>query len=55
MPPQALVAKFGTNFISFELYMLETRGKKQPTLKFTPEPPWVDYSATTGPGGQIWN
>ena len=28
--------------------MLETRSKKQTPLKFTPEPSWVDYSATTG-------
>ena len=56
MPPQALVAEFGTNIISFKLYKLEIRGKKQPPpLKYTPEPPWVDYSAPTGPGGKIWN
>ena len=35
--------------------MLETRGKKQATLKFAQEPPWVGYSATAGPGGQNWN
>ena len=55
VPPQALVAKFGTNLISFKLYILETRVKINPTLKFTPDTPWADYSATTGPGGQIWN
>ena len=55
MPPQALVAKFGTNLISSKLNMLETQGKKQTRLKFTLEPLRVDYSATTGPGGQIWN
>ena len=27
----------------------------KPPLKFTLEPPRVDYSATTSPGGQIWN
>ena len=37
--------------------MLESQGKKQTTLKFTleKEHPWEDYSAATGPGGQIWN
>ncbi len=35
--------------------MLETQGKKQKLLKFTLDPPWVDYSATTRPGVQIWN
>ncbi len=29
--------------------MLETRGKKQTHFKCTLDPPWVDYSATTGP------
>ena len=55
MQPQALVAKFGTNFISSQVYMLETLGEKQTPLKFILESPWIDYSATTGPGGQIWN
>ena len=50
-----LVAKFGYNFLSSKLYMFETQDKKRTSLKFTIEPPLLDDSATTGPGGQILN
>ena len=55
VPPKALVAKFGTNPLSFKLYTLETWGKRQTPMKFNLKPPWLYYSATRGPGGQIRN
>ena len=37
-------------------YTLQRHGVKgKPPLKFTIEHPWVHYSATKGPGGQIRN
>ena len=35
--------------------MLETQGKQQTPINIYTWTPWVDYSATTGPGGQILN